>query len=259
MTRWSFWQAYKAAYAGGAAFLLACPLLALIPASLEMLQHVAEVHIGMYDTLAAAQAADDNTLRMAVGYLKAVALTVPGYWVVRFLWRRDPAWARRADKTAVRLFCGYLAFQCALLAVELFVIPRTGAGEAASAALGFLASALTPAWGAAAALGNPAIGLSRSVRLMAPRLPGVLVFLLAVFLPPLIPHYAIAALTIGASRATLWSLLTIDAALVSYISAVTAAGGFYAALRAANLAGVSLRPADELAVHDSSRLASAGS
>jgi hypothetical protein len=253
MTRWTFWQAYKATYAGGAAFLLACPLLALIPAAFEMLQHVVEIHAGMYESVATAQAADADPLRLKVGFLKAVAMTVSGYWIVRFLWRRDSRWARALDPSAVRLFSGYLAFQAILLGIELFAMPRTIAGEIVSAALSFLVSALTPLWGTAAALGNPRIGPLRSVHVMAPRLLWTLAFELAVMLPPMIPHYALAALTIGASKTALGVLLTLDAALVAYIAAVTSAGGLYAALRAADLAGIPLRPDDEIAVQGSSQ------
>jgi hypothetical protein len=245
MTRWTLWQAFKCSYISGAAFVRDCPLLALVPMAFEMLQHIAEVRIGMYDSLAAAQAADSDPVRMWIGFLKAVMIVAPGYWIVRFLWRRDPDWARSMQSDAVRPFSAYLLFQAAFLAIEVFAVPHTLPGEFLTAALAMLVSALTPAWGAAAALGNPGIGLARSARLMAPRLPWTLALGLAVVLPLMIPHYMFAAFAIMAPKTTLWPLLAVDAALVSYMTAVTAAGGLYAALRAADLGGVSLLPGEQ--------------
>ena len=76
-------------------FLLACPLLAAVPVVVEMIQHVAEVKLGMYDSLAAAKAADAHPLRMAFGFAKTLALALAGYWVVRWMAWRDPALAGR--------------------------------------------------------------------------------------------------------------------------------------------------------------------
>ncbi len=42
----AFWTALKATYSGSSAFLIACPLLALIPVAFELLQHAVEAHIG---------------------------------------------------------------------------------------------------------------------------------------------------------------------------------------------------------------------
>jgi hypothetical protein len=52
----TFWKGLRTSYGGSLAFLAACPLLALVPVVFELLQHVAEVHIGMYDSIAAAKA-----------------------------------------------------------------------------------------------------------------------------------------------------------------------------------------------------------
>ena len=103
----TFWQAFKATYSGGVAFLIACPLLALIPVAFELLQHAVEVHIGMYDSVAAAKATEHHPLRMAFGMLKVAALTVPFYWITRFQPDRDAGFAARPDPKAVRLFAGF--------------------------------------------------------------------------------------------------------------------------------------------------------
>ena len=65
------------------------------PVAFELLQHVVEVRIGMYDSLAAAQAVEDSPMRTAFGLLKVASL--PAYWVMRFLPRRDARFAARVE------------------------------------------------------------------------------------------------------------------------------------------------------------------
>jgi hypothetical protein len=123
----TFWQAFKATYSGSVAVLIACPLLALVPVVFELLQHVVEVHIGMYDSIAAARATEHHPLRMVFGMLKVAALTIPFYWVTRFQPDRDATFAARPDPKAIRLFAVYCMFQLGLAALQLFGLPQTGA------------------------------------------------------------------------------------------------------------------------------------
>ena len=58
----TLWTALKATYRNSLAFLIACPLLALVPVVVELIQHWVEVHIGMYDSLTAAKAMDGHPL-----------------------------------------------------------------------------------------------------------------------------------------------------------------------------------------------------
>ncbi|MEG3082761.1 hypothetical protein U1707_03840 [Sphingomonas sp. PB2P12] len=90
------------------AFLVACPLLALIPVVFELMQHAAEVHIGMYGSIAAAKAVEHHPLRMGFGMLKVAALTLPFYWVTRYLPHRDARFARMRDSVATRRFAMFL-------------------------------------------------------------------------------------------------------------------------------------------------------
>lgn len=75
----TFWQAFKATYSDSMAFFIACPLLALIPVAFELLQHIIEVHMGFYDSIATAKATEHSPLRMAFGLLKVMSLTVSVY------------------------------------------------------------------------------------------------------------------------------------------------------------------------------------
>lgn len=223
-------------------FLLACPLLAAVPVVVEMIQHVVEVKLGMYDSLAAAKAADAHPLRMAFGFAKTLALSLAGYWVMRWMAWRDPSVAGRWDRRAAVLFAGVLAYHAILSAVQLFALPRTTAMLAAGFALSLVAGPLLAAWGVAAPLGNGAIGPLASIRLMAPRLLWSAAFMLVTILPLMVAHYALGAAAVLGPRALLWPVLVVDSLLVGWLAALMIVTGWIAATRAARLAGVDLVP-----------------
>lgn len=243
----TFWTALKATYGGSLAFLIACPLLALIPVVFELLQHAVEAHIGMYDSIAAAKAAEHHPLRMAFGMLKIVALTVPLYWVTRFLPHRDAGFARRVDPLAVRLFGGVLAFDLTIAALQLFALPQTGSVLLAAFVGGQVVGCLIAAWGVAAALGNRAVGPRVSIAIMARHLPWTFAFSLVVMVPLMVPHYALGALALLGPKPLLWPVLVMDSLLVGWLTAVLAAGSYYVAMRAAAKAGVALMPGAAMA------------
>jgi len=238
----TFLQALVAAHRDSFLFLLACPLLAAVPVVVELIQHVAEHRLGMYDTLAAAKAADAHPIRMAFGFAKVLSLSIAGYWVTRWLAWRDPAVAGRWDRRAVALFAGVMAYQAALSAVQLFVLPRSAAALAGGFAVGAVLGPLLVAWSAAAALGSPAIGPVASMRLMAPRFGWTLPYMLVVLLPLMVVHYALGAAAILGPKPLLWPVLVADALVVGWLAALMVASGWFAACRAAGLAGVALAP-----------------
>ncbi|WP_426258211.1 hypothetical protein [Sphingomonas sp. DC1600-2] len=236
----TFWTAFKETYRGSIAFMIACPLLTMVPVVFEILQHVVEVKIGLYASVAAAKALEHDPWRMGFGLLKVAALTVPTYWIVRFLAWRDPARAARPEMPAVRLFAVVLVVQLVSAALQLFVLPRDGwALLVEFIVLQVLAVLLHP-WFVAAALGNPAIGPQRSVAIMARQTLWSFVFMLVAILPLMIPHYVLGALAILGPKPLLWPVLVLDSLLVGWLSAVIVASGFTVAMRAAAKQGVDL-------------------
>ncbi|PTS78060.1 hypothetical protein DBR17_12890 [Sphingomonas sp. HMWF008] len=238
----TFWQALRQTYGGSIAFLIACPLLSLIPVLFEIVQHIVEVKIGMYQSVAMAKAVEHDPWRMGFGMVKVIALILPGYWVVRFLAWRDPRAAGRFDPVAVRLFAGFAAFQIALAAVQLFALPPSPWVQLAAFIGGQVIGILVVAWGVAAALGNPAIGPGASIAIMARHIPWTFAFSLVAMLPLMVPHYALAAVALVGPKPLLWPVLLVDSLLVGWLSAVLLAAGYVAATRAAGRAGVSLVP-----------------
>jgi hypothetical protein len=244
----TFWQALKDSYRGSLAFLIACPLLAMVPVAFEILQHVVEVRLGMYDSLEAAQALDGNSVRLAFGFVKTVALIVPYYWVTRWLATKDQRFAARFDLAAVRPFSGYLLVIAALTAVQLFAVPRTGTATAIAFVVGVIISILFAGWGIASALGNARIGPVKSTAIMAPQLLWTFALFVLGMLPLMVPHYAFAILAIVGPKPLLWPILIVDSLLVGWLTALLVAMAYFAVRRATESAGVPLAEADAATV-----------
>ncbi|MEG3082760.1 hypothetical protein U1707_03835 [Sphingomonas sp. PB2P12] len=124
----------------------------------------------------------------------------------------------------------------------MFGLPQSGAVLAVSFVVSTIIGNLLLAWGVAASLGNPAIGPSESIAVMARHVPWTFAFTLVVILPLMIPHYGFAALGLVGPKILLWPVLVVDSLLVGWLTAVMAAGGYYAAMRATTRVGVDLMP-----------------
>lgn len=245
-------EAWKFVYGGAWRYLLACPLLFAVPALAEFVQHVIEMRIGMYESIAAAQAVEGNDLRLGWGVVKAMALVVALYWVARFLiLPGGAAVAGRLDRQAVRLYLPVLLWSLGWTVLLLWggrLMTSAGlgaltlaAGAAASAFL-FVADVLLSPWKTGAALGNPALGFVRSIGLVGWRVWWGMIFNIVAVLPPMVAHYALGFLAIGRGAALAWPLLAADAVLVGYLGAVLAATAVAIARDAARRRGVQLAP-----------------
>ena len=242
----SFWKNLRAVYRGSAQTIRALPLLALIPVAFELIQHVVEVRIGMYDSLAAAKAVEHHPARMAMGLVKVVAITIPIYWTARYLATSDRRFASLFDPRAMGLFGLVLLFQTAMAALQMFVLPQTAAVVLVGVALGFPIAALLAAWYVAAPLGNVRIGPVRSTRMMVPVLVSTILISFLAMLPLMIVHYGLAAAALLGPKAFLWPTLIVDSVLVGWLSSILAATVYVVAARAANRAGVELLDGDDL-------------
>ncbi|MBD3730474.1 MAG: hypothetical protein IE933_12290 [Sphingomonadales bacterium] len=237
-----FWSGIRLAYRESWAFMLACPLLFLVPVLGEVIQHIVEMQIGMYDSLAAAQAADADPLRMAFGFVKTIGLMLPGYWVIRFIaGGRDAAAARRFEPRAAALFTYYLIFQAALSAVQLFALPRSGTALIVAMVAGLFLNPLLARWAASAPLGLPT-GPIASARVMAIQVPWAIGFSLAVILPLMVPHYILGAAALFAPAVLKWPVLIVDSLLVGYLAAVMVAATWVIATRKTPLAAPGAMP-----------------
>lgn len=236
----SFWKNLRAVYRGSWRTMIALPLLALVPVVFELIQHVVEVQIGMYNSIEAAKAVEHHPARMAMGLVKVVAITIPVYWTARFLATSDRRFASHFDSQAMRLFGLVLLFQTAMAALQMFVLPQTATVVLVGMVLGFPIAALLAAWYVAAPLGNPRIGPVRSTRMMAPVLVSTILISFIAMLPLMIVHYGLAALALLGPKTLLWPTLIVDSLLVGWLSSILAATVYVVAARAADRAGVAL-------------------
>ena len=238
----TFWQALRASYGRSLAFCIAFPAIIAIPIIIELIQHVVEWHLGMYDSIAAAKAMEDHPMRMGFGLVKVLSLLIPAYFIPRFLARDDRAFVTGWDATAVSLFAAVLGFSALLTAINLFWVPKTGTAALISFIVGQVIGTLTMAWSAAAALGNENVGPRASIRLMGRHFLWSISFGFVAMMGLMIPHYVLGALALLGPVALKWPALILDSVLVGWLAALVAAIGYYAAARAAARSGVSLLP-----------------
>lgn len=241
-------------YRGSWRYALACPLLFAVPVAIELVQHAAELHTGMYDSVATMEAVGGYPLRMALAIVKTLLLLVAGYWFLRFLAHgEDAARARAWDPRAARLFAPVALWTLGWTAVSLWggaPFRLAGFEDATIFGLGvalFVVGTLVDlhlaCWKAGAAVGNPALTFTRSFGLVRGHFWWALGVYALCFLPLMVPHYAIAGLAIGQSFPVLVAMMVADAVLVGFLAVVLAGSSFLVARRATEAAGVALLPA----------------
>jgi len=227
-------RAWTATFTRSTRFAMLCPLLFLLPVAIELLQHWAEVHAGMYDSIAGAKAAEHDPLRMAIGHAKVISLFLLGYWVMRFIaYGNSAREAVRRDPRALRLFAWVMAW-------GLFWLVLIQDGPMLAAARGVPAKVLAftqlgvifssmflelclSAWKAAAPLGNPRIGFLRSLAMIRGSFWWSVAMLFVTVIPLLVLHYVFAVLAIGKGPVLLWAILAIDSLVAAYLGVVMVA------------------------------------
>lgn len=252
-------DAMREAYVRSWRFARALPWLVAVVVAAEFAQHVVEMQLGMYNSVAQARAMQDAPARMIAGHVKIVAATLLGYCVARYLGHGDDARAAvRLEAQAVRLYVPVLLFGAIWVVIGLDSPPLLrGLGVDAAVAgrvtiaaglVGFVFQLLLHPWSIAAALGNGAIGFSGSIRLSAPRVVWILAFTLLAVLPMMALHYALFFAAIGRPPLLAWSMAIVDAGVVGFLGVLIVAVSFIVARRITDSAGVTLLPAGKTAL-----------
>ena len=239
------WGIIKNGYRSGWAYMLICPLLFLVPVAIEMLQHIVEVQIGMYDSVEAAKAVEHHPARMAFGMLKIAAITLSIYWVTRFAaFNHDPSAPTRKAPQATRLFSVYFLFQLIFAGMGLWLSSIDPTLFMIESILSLLISGALLCWGVAATLGNRSIGPIESTHIAGIHIIWIGLFGLIAILPLMVPHYGLAILALKANPGPigLWVLLAIDSILVGLLTAVMVATSWYLGQWIAARKGISLFP-----------------
>lgn len=140
------------------------PLIPLISAVPEFAQHVAEIHLGMFEGGETARAAAEDPLRWAYGYAKIAGLLVAMLFATRYWATRDeglPWWSARGIVWSAVL--GSIALQLLFTVGQGFAKTAFGAGAAPFVDI-LLSIAMLPlyVWLAAGLLGDGSMTLRRS-------------------------------------------------------------------------------------------------
>ena len=245
------WTSIKRAYADSGRIIVALPLLFALPVAAELIQHAIEYRAGMYESLAAMEAAGDDPARLGFGQLKILTLILLLYWVSRWQALRGVGGAPvLGDRLSAWLFVGVVLFALAMGMVQQFggtwIAPFVS-GESALLAMGiaffllsFALDIYLSAWKVGSALGNARLTIPASFRIVHGTFWWGLGFSVAMILPLMVLHYALAVVAIGLPDALLWAVLVFDSLLVGYLGLVLATTSYLIAERAAGRAGVAL-------------------
>ena len=248
------WPFIRQAYADSARIIVALPWLFALPTAAELIQHFIEYRSGMYDSVAAMQAAGDDPARMAFGQVKILTLILLLYWVSRWqAFRGTRTQKVLGDRRSALLFLSVVLFAVAIGLVQqfggTFLAPMLG-NETLLLTIGFAFFILSLAldiylsgWKAGSALGNARLTIPASFRLIHGSFWWSLAFYVLMILPLMTVHYALAVVGLGRSDPVLWAVLTVDALIVGYLGLVLATTTYLVAQRAATRAGVGLTAA----------------
>lgn len=242
----------KTLYRGAWAFALACPLLFLIPVVVEFAQHVVEMQLGMYVDAAGVKQAETDPARLQFGFVKTLALLLPGYWYTRWImFDGDARRAARLEWPASGLWSVVFVFAASQTWWALFGPSVTGlagldgglgryAGYAllvAQQLLGFYLAAWAVAW----ALGNAAIGPLLSARIMHGAILHAFALWIAGMVPLMVLHYALAIVAVLWTPTWLdWALMVLDSLVVGYLALTLTGAGVLAARHASRRRGIDL-------------------
>jgi len=201
--------------------------LVVIP---EFAQHVAEIHLGMFDSVAAAKLGGGDPLRMGFGYVKIAGLVLTFIAAARFWWCRAHGgrWYDVRRLAWVRLIVGFILFM-AIGSVTELVQPLTG--HKAPIALVVVASLLSLPYLFVMLAGLFGDRATPMKALIAKSWPWLL--LLALLLPLLFAplswlHGMNHRWALGAPGALVWALMIFDSLVVGLMASSVGAAMFIA-------------------------------
>jgi hypothetical protein len=226
-------------------FVRAVPLVLALPFAAELLQHTAEIRLGMY-AHGGMLTHREQGIRLAFGAVKILALLIVVIFALRW-WRfgdarraARPTWAMAKGLVIVLLVD--TAGETATVAVFTLIAALLGgaaAGHGARLAItlapfllwAFFANLLYP-WFVALLTEDREMTLARSLRGTRGRLPSAFAILLAGILPAMVVHYVLGYGAMHVAGPLVWAMMLVDAGLVA-LMAVLIASTFFTLYRLA--------------------------
>ena len=206
------------------------PIVVALVVVPEFAQHVAEIHLGMFDSVAAQKLAGNDPLRWAFGYAKLTGLALTFFASARFWWCRAHGgrWYDIRRLAWVRLVIGFVLFMAIGSIGELFALI---ADRKAPVAVSIVFSLLSLPFLFVMLAGLFGDRITPMKALIAKSWPWLL--LLALLLPLLFAplswlHGMNHKWALGAPDAMVWALMIFDSLVVGLMASSVGAALFVA-------------------------------
>ncbi|MFM6932480.1 MAG: hypothetical protein ACKOUT_09590 [Novosphingobium sp.] len=191
----------------------------------EFAQHVAEVRSGFFTSIEAAKAAQYDTWRSVLGWIKMIFVYAGGFFVIRWLVGQTGGRTTAPVGQALLRYAPYMAYSLILFALVFYAPHLVAADQVMTlrAAVGLPQVFIEPllvAWIVAAATDGSVSGPIRSARRTGPLYFWALALFFVGRLPVNLAHQGLNKLARGQDGAVLWSILALDAVVVGLIIAV---------------------------------------
>jgi len=212
-------------YRRGFALFLLAPVIVAIAALPELVQHGAEIHLGMFEGIERARALANDPLRWAFGFAKLAGLLVAMLAAARFWGVRAQGhdWWRIGDIAWIRLLVTMALFLFLPTPVDL--LRGHGPDALYWTAYTVLSIAVLPLIFSimGALFGDRRFSLIASIRIGWRWLPLLVLLLVAAYLPVVAAHYGLNYLARGLALPLVWGLMVLDSLVVGLLASVTGA------------------------------------
>ncbi len=200
-------------YRFGGNIVLAAPLLLLIAVLPEFIQHAAEIHLGMFDSMSRFRALSASPLRWSFGYLKVAGFTIAilataRFWAVGSIRRTLLVPPKALARATAGLLIGFAV-------ASPFAWLRTqGLSPAINVPLQLFSAVIQGGflvYVVGALLEEPAVTPKRAMTSLLPTSVVLTLLVILAFAPSQALHMANHKLALGQPAAIVWVLMIFDA------------------------------------------------
>lgn len=235
--------------------VVAAPLLLLIAVLPELLQHVAEIHLGMFDSIDRFRALSADPLRWSFGYLKVAGfivaiLAAARFWAVGSIRRTLMIPPSALIRIAAGLLVGFAA------AWPFTWLNTQGIAPAINVPLQILSAVIQGAflvYIVAALLEETTVTPRRAITSLLPAAVVLTLLAALAFAPSQALHMANHKLALGQPAPVVWSLMIFDALWVGLFAALVGSALFVGVRTGLTWRGWTVPPSD---LHPSSHVRS---
>ena len=215
-------------YRFGGTMVLAAPLLLLIAVLPEFLQHAAEIHIGMFESMSRFRALSSSPLRWSFGYLKVAGFTITilataRYWAVGSIRRTLMVPPAALARVIAGLLIGFA------VASPFAWLKTQGLAPAINIPLQILSAVIQGGflvYVVGALLEEAAVTPKRTMTSLLPAAVVLILLAALAFAPSQALHMANHKLAMGQPAAVVWILMIFDALWVGLFAGLVGSALF---------------------------------